>query len=92
MTFKAAVPTWEARYGELKEVAAVGTAPFRPSVRLYVSPACNGLMIFYTWERRGLLKLLAAQGANVWPKPVRFFYARLPKVVSGADETLGAGP
>ena len=90
MTFKSAVPTWEARYGELKEVAAVGTAPFRPGVRLYVSPASNGLMIFYTWGRRGLLKLLAAQGVHVRRKPVRFFYARLPKAAGSADETVGA--
>ena len=79
MTFKAAVPTWEARYEELKEVAAVGTAPFRPGVRLYVNPASNGLMIFYTWGRRGLLNLLAAQGVHMRRKPVRFFYARLPR-------------
>ncbi len=36
MTFKAAVPTWEARYEELKEVSAVGTSPLRPGVRFYV--------------------------------------------------------
>jgi hypothetical protein len=85
LTFKAAGPTCEARYEQLREVAAVGTAPFRPGPRFYVSPPSNGLMTHYTWGRRGLLKLLATRGVNVRFKLVRLFYARLLKTADGAD-------
>lgn len=76
VTFKASVPRWEARYDELRQVSAVGTFPAR-GVRFYVGPAGHDVMIFYTWERRGLLRALQTLGVPVNFAPVRFFYARL---------------
>ena len=74
LTFKAAVPTWEARYEELKDVSAVGTFPFRPGARFYVGPASHDLIIFYTFGRKRLLRMVAVDGVTVNFAPVRFFY------------------
>lgn len=68
------VPRWEATYGELQEVAAVGKIEGITSGVLFRTSERGGWVVFWTVNRPEVLRALAALGVPVSSSPRRFRY------------------
>ena len=67
------MPTWEARYEEITNVAAVGRVPVMThGVRFRTVD--GEWVVFWAINRGKVLRTLAARGLAVAPKPVRFHF------------------
>lgn len=76
LSFLLPVPTWEARYEELTEVAAVGKIEGITSGVLFRTADRRRWVVFWTFNRKDVLSALLARGLPVVTTPRRFRYLR----------------
>lgn len=70
------VPKWEARYEELREVAAVGRIEGITSGVLFRTAEKGGWIVFWTVNRQSVLGALVSHGVTVASEPRRLSYTR----------------
>jgi len=68
------IPVWEAAYGDVVEVQAVGKIKWLSTgIRIRVERGDNDWVVFWTVRRPQVLEAIEAQGIPVNRAPVRFY-------------------